>query len=287
MLSPLNRLTRHREPFVRQRCCVLIRVLAGQPLGKVSVVRNRVLIGRLLDLLDDADCRVRFHCAVAFMAMAEHRPGNEAMVELGCADRALDRVYVERDSHVASVLLRTIGRLMATNRAAKERTNGAVDFGRLFGGTAPQRSAATSAFMDGGEPTAAGRTLLDHLKRGARSPNYRTALDSVVCMCRVAVVREANAYIARDRQTVALLVSFVCSPQLRGRALRAFSAQLLHSLAGSTGHGFDHVSTALRALDAHDRDEICRTADDPVTERHLQRLADVEQQSRSDEARTD
>lgn len=268
---------------------MLIRVLAGQPLGKVSVVRNRVLMDRLLNLLDDADHRVRFHCAAAAMALAEHRPGNEAMVELGCADRALDRVYVERDSGVASVLLRTVGRLMATNRAAKERLIGAVDFGRLFGGgTGLQRSAATSALMDGGEPTtAAGRTLIDRLKRGARSPNYRTALDSVVCLCRVAAVREAGAYLARDRETLALLASFVTSPQLRGRALRAFSAQLLHTLAGSTGHGFDHVNAALAAT-ADDRTEIGRTADDDlVTEKYLYRLAAVDVDQSWKDADTD
>lgn len=113
VLSPLNRLTRHPEPFARQRCCVLIRVLAGQPLGKVSVVRNAALVRNVLALTADPVYAVRFHCAAALVALAEHRPGNEAMVAAGCAERVLDRLRAEPDDRVVPGLLRVVGRLTA------------------------------------------------------------------------------------------------------------------------------------------------------------------------------
>lgn len=270
VLTPLNRLTRLAEPFIRQRCCVLIRVLAGQPLGKVSVVRNAVLVGKLLALMADDDYRVRFHGAAAVMALASHRPGNEDMVELGCADRVMERVCTEQDGRVMPCLLSTVGMLMATNRTVRERVS--VDFS-TFIANGRGRSAVTDALVHSGG-LQRGRGLLDYLKRGAHSPDYRTALDSVVCMSRAATVREANEYLARDRGTVAMLVSFASSPELRGRALRAFSAQLLCMMAG-TSAGLKHLRAAMATT------ENCADLwgwtenDDPATRRYLDRLADI------------
>lgn len=269
VLTPLNRLTRLTEPFIRQRCCVLIRVLAGQPLGKVSVVRNVVLVDKLLALMADDDYRVRFHSAAAVMALAEHRPGNEAMVELGCADRVLERVKVEQDGRVMPCLLSTVGKLMATNWTVRERIS--ADFSTFFAGGV-KRSAVTDALVHSGG-LKWGRGLLDYLKRGARSPDYRTALNSVVCMSRAATVREANEYLARDSDTVAVLVSFASSPELRGRALRAFSAQLLCTMAG-TCTGLKHLR-AVTATTCTDLLGQSANDDDPATQRYLGRLADI------------
>lgn len=273
----------HNKPFIRQRCCTLIKILSAQPLGKVSTVRNGLLMCRMQGLMADAVYGVRFHCAAALMSMAEHRPGNETMVELGCADLALSRVYVEQDDRVVPALLCIVGRLMATNRMVRERISGTADFGRFFNNavsvTKRQRSAATGALVDRGDPTA-GRGLLGFLKQGTRSSDYQTALDSVVCMARAAAVREAGVYLARDCDIIDLLLSYVTSPGLRGRALRVFSAQLLFTLA-STSVGLVNLraSVAAAADTVNDWIDVLKQRrsefEDVATERCLRKLADI------------
>lgn len=251
MLSPLNRLTRHEEPFVRQRCCVLIRVLAGQPLGKVSVVSNAALVRNVLALTADPEYAVRFHCAAALVALAEHRLGNEALVVAGCATRVLDRLRAEQDGRVVPALLCVAGRLTTVGGGEAETggrpTEGLADPSSPGG---PRDGAQAGALLHrvGSEPWT-GRGLFECLKRGARSSDYRTAVDSVACLSRgAAVLREANEHLARDRDTVDLLVSFASSPGLRGRALRAFSAQLLCAMARTTA-GLANVRAAAAAAD--------------------------------------
>lgn len=273
VFSPLNRLTKHQEPFIRQRCCVLIRVLAGQPTGKVLMVRNAALVRNILTLMADEHYGVRFQCALTVMSMADHRLGNEAMALLGCGDRALERVYAEHDVRVLPVLMRTVGLLMT--RCADPPSDEAANSADEGPSRGPRADVAANAALRlvvcGLQPVAAGRGLLDYLKRIARSPDYRTALDSVVCMSRAATAREANEYLARDRDTVDLLMSFASSTSLRGRALRVFSVQLLCTMAGTTS-GLAHIYRAIMDGDVSER---WYEDDDPAAERYLRKFAYV------------
>lgn len=271
VLLPVNRLTRHAEPFVRQQCCALIRVLAGQPFGKETAVRDAALVRNLLALMADTVYGVRLYGTAAVLALAEHRLGNETMVELSCADRALYRAYVEPDDRVTLTALRVVGRLMATNRTARDRTNGtAASLGRFFGGI------GHGDCDDGGSTIGRpGRALIDRLIRDVRSPDYRTALDAVTGLARAVVVPEVNGYVARDRDTVDLLTSFVLSPVLRKRALRPLSVRLLCSLA-NTAAGLGNLRASMPPATA-DNLASCRSDDndddDPKTKRYLRKLA--------------
>jgi len=254
---------------------VLVRVLAGQPSGKVSVVvRNAALVRNLMALAGDAVYGVRLCAAAAVAALAEHRTGNEAMVALGCVDRALYRAYVERDDRVVLALLCAVGRLMDTNRTARERTDrAAAALGRFFGGGSKAVGSTEVRPTEVGRP---GRVLIDHLTRGVRSPDYRTAVDAATWLARAAAVPEVRAYLARDRGTVDLLVSFAVSPELRARALRALSVRLLCSLVGAPD-GLDNVRAAAAAAAAIDHWTAAVRSDDddddPATRRRLRKLA--------------
>lgn len=151
-----------------------------------------------------------------------------------------------------------------------------ADLADLSSPNGPRNGAEAGALLDcggdGGDQWT-GRGLFEYLKRGARSTDYRTAVDSVACLSRGAVaLREANEYLARDRDTVDLLVSFVSSPLLRGRALRAFSAQLLCSVA-RTAVGLANLRAAAAAADwTPDADDGGGGGGSDVAARYMEKL---------------
>lgn len=233
-------------------------------------VRNVALVRNILTLMADEDYRVRFQCALTVMSMADHRPGNEAMIVLGCGERALERVYAEHDERVVPVLMRIVGLLM-TRCTELSRTT-AVDDDLSRGPRTDITTNALRLVACSLQPVTTGRGLLDYLKKVAKSSDYRTALDSVACMSRAATVREANEYLARDRDTVELLVSFASSSSLRGRALRVFSAQLLCTMAGTTS-GLAHIHRVV--TNESENSERWYEDNDPAAERYLRKLAYV------------
>lgn len=244
----LGRLIRHAEPFVRQRCCVLVAVLAGQPTGKVSVVRNGDLMNGFVELLEDDDNRVRFHCAAALAALAQNRLGNEIMAAEGRVHRLLDRTLVEPDEQVLRALLRAVGWLTSTV--------GGTELTSTVGETEPPT-----------EP-------VERLMRGVRSPDYGTALVCVARLSRFVAASPAVAdRLARDHSTVGLLVQMATTPALGGRALRPFSLQLLCGLMG-TRVGLASVHAAVKEVAVTDL-QAGLDDDDDATRKYLRKLIDA------------
>ncbi|XP_050539004.1 uncharacterized protein LOC126904236 isoform X2 [Daktulosphaira vitifoliae] len=231
VLDAFVTLMRHKEPFIRQRCCIVIKILSGQPLGKVTIMMNVNLVEMMLKGLSDEDYRVRFHCAASALALADQRVGNEAMAECGFLERVLQRVYEEQDSRIIPLLLRTISRLMATNDSVRKKIT-QRDL-QLFL-SMNQKTEVTKILAETFDGDwLASRGILEYLKCGMRSHSYEVVLNCVMCMLRAATVLESKIFLA-ESNTMNLLVTFALAPSMKGRALKEFALQLLCILVETT-----------------------------------------------------